>query len=88
MAKNKMKTTEDELLSEDGIFSRKFSTVYDNAEKCSYCGCAVMPGEEAIRIYSNGDIVHLGCWQEYAEENMESFGKSFVYTAESEDEYI
>ena len=78
MTKNRMKITEEEILSDDGIFAASYSTVYDNAEKCCYCGCPVMPGEEAMQIYVSGDVIHSACWQEYAEENTDTFGKSFV----------
>lgn len=79
MTKNKLKITEDELLTDDGIFAAKYNTVYDNAEKCCLCGCAIMPGETALQLYANGDIIHKQCWQEYADEYTDAFGKEFVY---------
>ncbi len=78
MTKNKLEITEEELLSDDGIFAAKYNTMYDNAEKCCYCGCAIMPGEKALQLYANGDVLHRQCWQEYADEYTESFGKEFV----------
>lgn len=78
LTKNKLEITEDELLSDDGIFAVKYNDIYDNAEKCSYCGCAIMPGETGLRLYANGDVIHKQCWQEYADEYTDSFGKEFV----------
>ncbi len=78
MHKNKLEITEDEILSDDGIFARRFDTMYDDAEKCCFCGCAIMPGEKAIQLYANGDVLHRQCWQEYAEEYTEAFGKEFT----------
>ena len=78
MIKNKLEITEDEILSDDGIFAAKYNTIYDNAEKCCQCGFAIMPGEDAVQIYVNGDVIHKQCWQDYADENAGAFGKDFV----------
>lgn len=78
MHKNKIEITEDEVLSDDGIFAPKYETMYDNAEKCCFCGCALLPGEKAIQLYANGDLIHRSCWQEYAEEYTDAFGKEFI----------
>lgn len=78
MLKNKLQITEDELLSDDGIFSIKQKERFDNAEKCCYCGYEMLDGEEAVEIYCNGDVIHKSCWTEYADENMEVFGKCFT----------
>ena len=80
MIKNKLQITEEELLSEDGIFAARFDTVYDSLEKCCHCGYPILSGEEALELYSNGDIIHKDCWQEYADENIGAFGKNFVWS--------
>lgn len=74
-----MEITEEELLSDDGIFAARFNTVYDNLEKCCLCGYEIKPGEKAMEIHCNGDLIHKECWQEYAEDNIESFGKEFTF---------
>ena len=79
MTKNKLEITEEEILSDDGIFAPKYTTMYDNAEKCCFCGCAMLPGEVAMQLFSNGDVLHRSCWQEYADEYAETFGKEFEY---------
>ena len=80
MIKNKLEITEDEILCDDGIFSVKERMSYDNAEKCSHCGFELLPGEEAMEIFVNGDIIHKSCWCEYADENPELFTKDFVFS--------
>ena len=85
--KNENKLDEYEILSEDGIFAVKHSTVFDNAEKCCQCGYAILPGEEALQIYVNGDVIHKECWQDYADENTKIFGKDFVCRDDSEVEF-
>ena len=78
MTKNKLEITEEEILSDDGIFAAKFETVYDNAEKCCQCGYPINPGETAFQLYANGDVIHKECWQEYADENAGAFGRDFI----------
>ena len=85
--KNKPEAMEEELLSEDGIFARKYSTVYDNAEKCCQCGYPIIPGEQALQIYCNGDVIHKECWLDYAEENTQALCKSFVIDELCENDY-
>ncbi len=79
MAK-KYEEQEEEFLSEDGIFFKKGREHFDNAEKCCHCGFELLPGEEAIVLFSTGDVLHKNCWNEYADENTSFFGKSFVYS--------
>ncbi len=86
MTKNKLEITEEELLSDDGIFAVKYSTIYDNVEKCCFCGCPIMPGEAAMQMYANGDVIHRQCWLEYAEEYAENFGKEFMYDDQTGEE--
>ena len=40
-------------------------------EKCMYCGYDILEGEEAVKVYSTGDIIHRKCWIDYAEDNIE-----------------
>ncbi len=78
MKKSTYEQYENEILSEDGIFSAKKSTYLDNAEKCCHCGFELLPGEEAVEIFINGDVIHKSCWNEYADENACVFGKDFI----------
>ena len=87
MSKNKLEITEEELLSDDGIFAVRHGTVYDNAEKCCQCGFAILSGESALQIYANGDVIHKECWQDYADENADAFGKDFVFRDDEKFDY-
>lgn len=77
MIKTKYEKQEEELLSDDGIFAVKKSTYFDCCDKCCQCGFELLPGEDAVEIYATGDVIHKGCWNEYADENADIFGKSF-----------
>ncbi len=80
MIKNKYEEQEEMLLSEDGILSVKHRDYIDNAEKCCQCGFELLPGEQAMEIHISGDLIHKSCWCEYADENPDIFGKSFVFS--------
>lgn len=61
-----------EILEEEGYFET--DDYYDDgfeAEKCHYCGCAILSGQLKARVYTTGDIIHEACWQDYAEENFD-----------------
>ena len=80
--KNKYEEQEENIMCEDGIFSKKQTESFENLEKCCHCGFELLPGEEAIEIFDSGDIIHRSCWNEYADENCDSFGKIFVLSDE------
>lgn len=80
MIRTKYLQQEQELLSEDGILSVKQKDYINNAEKCCHCGFELLPGEEVMEIHTSGDIIHKSCWCEYADENLDIFGNSFVYS--------
>lgn len=66
---------EDELfLREDGIKLCACSS----DEKCVHCGFPILPGEEVLELLDNCDIIHRQCWEEFAEENLDLFARSYV----------
>ena len=40
---------------------------------CACCGKGIFQPDEAMVIKSNRDMIHLGCWEDYASENYDEF---------------
>ena len=79
MKTTKLEEQEAMLLAEDGIFGRKHRETFDHAECCASCGFELLSGEEAMEVGDTGELIHKSCWNEYADENAERFGKTFLY---------
>lgn len=68
-----------DFFSDDGIFSVKERTCYEYSEKCCHCGYELLCGEDAL-VLNNGDVIHESCWTDYADENIDTFGRRIVYS--------
>ena len=68
---------EDEFFEDESycIASIARQAALDNCEKCVQCGFPVVPGEEALELQANGDIIHRQCLEEYIEENLDIFAR-------------
>lgn len=71
-AKKQLLSLEKEILDEEGIFSVPDVFEYPDVRnaKCMYCGYDIVSDDEGLRVDANGDTIHRGCWQDYAEDNL------------------
>lgn len=62
--------TEDDFSSDDVCYERNARRIFCH---CEHCGSAIYSPKDALIVDGSGDVIHLECWREYAEEHMFDF---------------
>lgn len=59
---------------DDGVFKQS-----EHITVCAQCGYRFESGDEALRVNETGDVIHVDCWMDYTDDNIDEFTQKIEF---------